>query len=62
LSTSGTEIFTAESPDIEIGARVRFKMGFDKLGIEQLAVGVELAEPVATITDAKIAPPKCRSK
>jgi hypothetical protein len=59
MDTSGGIVYTIEShPELKVGDRVRFRMGFDKLGIEQLAIGVEPVAPVATISDAKIAPPK----
>ena len=50
LDTSGGIIYTAETHDeLEVGQRVRFTIGFDKLGIEQLAVQVK----PTTITSPK---------
>ena len=48
LTTSGGEIFTTEShDDLTIGTRVTYRVGFDALGIEALAVDVHPVEPVA---------------
>jgi hypothetical protein len=56
ITTSGAEIFSNEEPAIDIGTRVRFTMATEPtLGVEQIAVGIEPAEPVAVIKDAKIA-------
>ena len=46
LHTGGGEIFTVENPDrVDIGTRVRYRVGFDALGIEQIAVEVTPIEP-----------------
>jgi hypothetical protein len=52
LTTSGSEIFCNENPDIETGMRVRFHVGFpDNLAVEALAINVRPVEPVAEAQD-----------
>jgi hypothetical protein len=56
LNTHGGFIFTTEEHmELTIGDRVHYRMGFDRLGIEAQAVGIEPIEPVAPATGSKIA-------
>jgi hypothetical protein len=45
IDTAGTTVFTNERhPELKIGERVRYRLGFDKLGIAAMTIDVTPVE------------------
>lgn len=56
IDSGGCEWFTNETPDVEIGTRVKFKSAIDPTTTERVAVEVTPAAPAVTVAASKIAP------